>query len=355
MKVLSAEYLRDVGVQIFTACGAPAGEAGIVADELVEASLMGLDSHGVIRYVWYTDEVLAGKIRPGSPIQVVKETATTAIVDCGFNFGLVAARRMVEIVAAKAQAEKLACVVSRNCHHVGRLGAYVQALAEQDLIGFATANSSRHGHWVVPFGGREGRLATNPLAYAVPTAGPPVILDMSTSMISEGKLRVLMHEGKQAPPDSIQDAQGNATTDPNAFYGPPRGTILPLGGALGYKGFGLGLLVEILSGILAGGMDSTDDAPFVNGLCLLALDPEAFCGATPFKTLMANLSDCITSTPAAPGHTEVIMPGTLDFRTREQRLVEGIPVPEETWAQIVEAAQRVDVALEPEPGTSDDR
>ena len=100
MRVLSAEYLREVGVRIFTACGAPAGEAGIVADELVEASLMGLDSHGVIRYTWYTDEVLGGKIGPGSPIQVVKETATTAIVDCGFNFGPVAARRMVESGAA---------------------------------------------------------------------------------------------------------------------------------------------------------------------------------------------------------------------------------------------------------------
>ena len=315
---------------------------------------MGLDSHGVIRYIWYADEVLAGKIEPASPLRMVQETATTAVVDCGFNFGPVAACRMVEIVAAKARAANLACVVSQNCHHVGRLGAYVQALAEQDLIGFATANSSRHGHWVVPFGGREGRLATNPLAYAVPTDGQPVVLDMSTSMISEGKLRVLMHEGKQTPPDSIQDAQGNPTTEPRAFYGPPRGTILPLGGPLGYKGFGLGLLVEILSGILAG-MDSTDDNAYINGLCLLAIDPEAFCGIAPFKALMANLSDYVTSTPAAPGHTEVIMPGTLDFRTREQRLVEGIPVPEETWQKIVEAAQRVGVTLEPPPGTSDDR
>ena len=345
MPILSADRLRMVGVEIFTACGAPAEEAAIVADELVEASLMGLDSHGVVRIFEYTMNVLADKIKPGAPIRIVKETAGTALVDCGFNFGPVGARRMVQIVQEKARVANVACVVSHNCHHVGRLGAYVQALAEQDLIGLATANSSKHGHWVVPFGGREGRLATNALAYAVPTEGQPIVFDVATSMISEGKIRALMHEGKQVPPDCIQDAQGNPTTDPKAFYGPPRGAILPLGGPLGYKGTGLSLLVEILGGILAG-MDSADDHPYINGLCLLAVNPDAFCGLPTFKMLMGRLNDYTTNTLPAPGHTEVVMPGALDFRTRERRLIEGIPLPKETWLQIVEAAQGVGVTLE---------
>lgn len=344
MKTFSADYLRRVGRDIFTACGAPTDEAGIVADELVEASLMGLDSHGVMRCVQYTEEVLKGKIKPGAPVRIIKETANTAVVDCGYNFGPVSAWRMADIVCGKAKERDVACVVSRNSHHIGRLGAYVQRVAEQNLFCLATANSSRHGHWVTPWGGREGRLATNPLAYAVPVNGKPLVFDMSTSMIAEGKIRVLMCKGKFVPAGCIQDADGNPATDPKAFYGPPHGTILPFGSELGYKGFGLGLLVEILSGIMAG-MASSADYPYINGLCLIAINPEAFCGTHFFKELMADLCRYITATPPAPGHKEVLMPGTLDFRMREKRLADGIPLPEETWKLIVNTAEKVGVII----------
>ncbi len=172
----------------------------------------------------------------------------------------------------------MACVVSRNSHHVGRLGSYVQKLAAEGLIGLAFANSSKHGHFVAPWGGSQGRLATNPLAYAVPTSGDPIVLDMSTSMIAEGKIRVLLAGEKPLPPGCVRDAAGNPATDPKDFYGPPRGTIQPLGGELGYKGFGLGLLVEILGAILAG-QDSSLDLPYVNGLCLVGDQSGSFLSA----------------------------------------------------------------------------
>lgn len=306
-----------------------------------------MDSHGVIRYIWYAKEVLNGGIKPGTPIRIVKETPSTAVVDCGCNFGPVSARRMADIVCEKAKQNKTACVVSQNGHHVSRLGSYVQRVAERGMFCFATANTVNLGapQYVVPWGGREGRLATNPLAYAVPTSGAPVILDMSTSMISEGKIRHLMHEGKPVPPGCIQDADGAPTTDPKAFYGPPIGTILPLGSELGYKGFGLGLLVEILSGILAG-TDSTVKHDGINGVCLMAIDPEAFCGTERFIELMDTLCKHMTRTPPAPGYTEVVMPGTLDFRMRKKRLAEGIPVAEETWQQILDVARRVGAKID---------
>ncbi len=346
MRIFSAEYLRQVGVQIFEACGAPPDEARIVADNLVEASLMGLESHGVTRYIHYVDHVLIGKIKPGAPVRVVKETPTTAIVDCGFNFGMVGAKFMAELACEKAARANVACVTSQNSHHVSRLGSYVQIVAARDLIGLAFANSSRHGHFVVPFGGREGRLATNPIAYGIPTrSGPPIILDMATSMISEGTIRVLLHTGKPIPPGRVQDAAGNPITDPNAFYGPPRGAILPFGGPdLGYKGFGLSLLVEILAGVLAGN-STPEDLPYINGLCILAINPEAFCGLARFKDLIAELSEYIKTTPPAPGYKEVVMPGELDFRNRQRRLAEGIPLADQTWELIKEAAQKVGLTL----------
>jgi hydroxycarboxylate dehydrogenase B len=349
MKVFSAKYLRQVGVRLFTAYGVPSMEAELVADNLVEASLMGLESHGVTRYIQYTEHITLGKIKPGAAIRVVKETPTTAIVDCGFNFGPVAATRMVELVCSKAKDSNIACVVSQNCHHVSRLGRYVQLIAERDLIGLAWANSSKHGHFVVPFGGKEGRLSTNPLAYGVPSAdGRPIILDMSTSMIAEGKIRVLMHEGKDIPPGCVLDASGTPITDPEAFYGPPKGTILPLGSPqLGYKGYGLGLFVELMAGILAGNA-TQDDLPYINGLCLIAINPEAFCGLVKYKELVSDLAVYLKSSPVAPGRDEVVVPGEPDFRTYDKRRIEGIPLADETWSQIRKAAQQVGLEL-PEP------
>jgi len=344
MKLLTAEYLRRVGTGIFTACGAPPNEAAIVAEELVEASLMGLDSHGVMRFVQYAEEALEGRVQPGVPLRIVKETPSTAIVDCGFNFGPVSARHMADIVAEKGQQSNVACVIGQNSNHVGRLGTYAQRVAAQGLVCLAAANSSKHGHWVVPWGGREGRLATNPLAFAAPTRGQPVVLDMSTAMIAEGKIRLLMQQGESLPPDCIQDAQGNRVTDPKAFYGPPHGTIMPFGSQHGYKGFGLGLLVEVLGGILAGAATSVEH-PYVNGLCLIAINPEVLCGLERFKELMDDLCTYMTTTPPAPGFSEVVMPGTYEFRARDRRLAEGIPVADETWRQIVEMARRVGVII----------
>lgn len=346
MKTLTAPQWTTIGQRLFVAAGAPPEDAAVVANELVDASLMGLDSHGITRFIHYMDEIRMGRLKPGAPFKIVKETACSAIVDCGFNFGPVTAVKMTDIVCAKAETNGLALVISRHCHHVSRLGAYVQKIAERGLFGFGTANSSKHGHFVVPWGGRDGRLATNPLAYAAPVAGGhPVVLDMSTSMIAEGKIRVLMHQGKPVPTGCILDGEGRPTTDPKAFYGPPRGTILPFGSELGYKGFGLSLLVEMLSSTLAGEAVE-DEFTYMNGLALLAINPDAFCGRERFATLVRDLSAYITSSRPAEGSREVVMPGEYDFRTKAKRLKEGIGVADETWRLIVEAGAKVGLTLE---------
>jgi len=348
MPTFTAEELRDAGTRLFRACDAPEEDARLVAGELVEASLMGLDSHGVARYPMYVAQALDGTIRPGAPIRILRETAGTAIVDCGGNFGIVAGHRMAEIVAEKARGPGIACAVSRRCNHVGRLGAFPQRLARDGFFAFATVNSSRHGHFVSPWGGREGRLATNPLAWAAPGEGTPVVMDMSTSMIAEGKIRILMQEGAQLPEGCILDAEGEPSTDPRKFYGPPRGTILPFGSPrLGYKGFGLGLMVEILGSALAGVPLDPPGAKssYVNGLFLLAIDTEAFGESRVFRGLLQELFDYVSSSPPAPGTEGVVLPGSLDLRTRETRSREGIPVAEETWRLIVEAGRSAGVAL----------
>ncbi|MFP6589892.1 MAG: Ldh family oxidoreductase [Candidatus Latescibacterota bacterium] len=349
MPTIPAPRLHDLGVELFVACGAPADEADVVAAHLVEASLMGVDSHGVVRYTWYVEQCLEEQIRPGSPVEVVGGSGQVALVDCGMNFGQVGAGRMVDLVRQRALDGGIAFAVSRHCHHVGRLGAYPQSLAEAGLFGFAVANSQRHGHFVVPWGGREGRLATNPLAWAAPTRGRPILLDMSTSMTPEGKVRTALHAGHAVPEGRILDGDGRPTTDPAAFFGdgdgPPQGAILPFGGDLGYRGFGLGLLVEVLGASIAGvELGDEDEIPYINGFSLLAIDPGAVTGEVDrFAALTEELRAYVTGAPSAAGHDEVILPGEREFRMLEVRQRDGIPLPAETCRLIDEVAERVGV------------
>lgn len=345
MPTFTAEHLNDACIDLLCACGASEEEARIVVRELIESSLMGYDSHGVMRAVQYARELRAGRIHPSAPIIIVKETASTALVDCGMGFGAVGAQYMAALVVDKARVCGIASVVSMNCHHVGRLGAWPRLIAQQGLIGLAFVNNTKGGHMVTPWGGREGRLGTNPLAYAVPRRnGLPLMMDMSTCMIPEGKIRVALHSDKLIPTGFILDAEGNPTTNPQKFYGPPRGAILPFGGAQGYKGFGLSLLVEVLGGMLAGYTPS-ESHPHVNGLCLIAVDPEVYCGAERFLDLVEDLCEYETNVPLAAGFDEVMMPGTPDDRMKEKRLREGIPLPDETCRQMIDVAAQAGLEL----------
>src|SRR5262249_2302927 len=162
-------------------------------------------------------------------------------------------------------------------------------------------------------GGKEGRLATNPVAYGVPTGKEPIVADISTSVVPEGKIRLYRNQQRELPEGWVHDASGRPTTNAAAFYGPPIGGILPLGGSAGHKGFALGLLVEILSSALAG-LDSTDRALVGNGICFIVIDPTAFSPLDQFKKLMDGMVAYVKSSPTMPGVDEVFVPGEIEFR-----------------------------------------
>jgi LDH2 family malate/lactate/ureidoglycolate dehydrogenase len=322
--------MAELAGALFRAAGAPADEAALTADHLVTSSLMGCDSHGIMRVPEYLAQVVEGTIVPGAPVVVERRSGATARVDCGRNFGPVGATRAMEVAIAIAGESGVACVTTHRCNHVARLGAYAQQAAECGLIAIATCNSPIGGHFVLPWGGKEGRLATNPIAYAVPTGGDPILADFATSVAPEGKVRWYRNSGLPLPPGWIQDADGRPSTDPDAFYGPPRGGLVPLGGPVGYKGFALGLLVEILGSALAG-IGSADASIVGNGVCCIAIDPTRFVPFDRFRSLMDDLSAYVRSSPPAEGAGEVLMPGAREFRTRRARLEEGIAVDDATW------------------------
>lgn len=337
----SEELLRFT-TRVFQTCGAPEPEAAVVAEHLVTANLMGYDTHGVIRVPQYVEDVRRGVIRPGAPIVVEKETATTAVLDCGWNFGQVGGRRAIEVAVEKARDRHTTTVVARRCNHAGRLGAYTLRAAENGFLAIGACNSPRHGHFVIPWGGREGRLATNPLSFAIPSnSGPPILADFSTAVAPEGSIRLYRNMGQPLPDGWILDAQGQPSNSPDDFYGPPRGAILPFGGSRGYRGYALGLLVEILGGLL-GGSSITLEQPG-NGLGFIVVDPTAFLSREKFDQMIHELREYVKSSPPAPGFEDVLLPGEPDFRMREQRLRDGIPIDDSTWQQISEAAASLGV------------
>lgn len=334
------EAVAQAVAALFRTVGTPEAEAALTAEHLVTSSLMGCDSHGIIRVPEYLRMVAEGTIAPGAAVIAEARAAGCAQVDCGLNFGPVGAVRAMEVAIALARECGVASVTTRRCNHVARLGAYVQQAAESGFVALATCNSPISGHHVVPWGGLQGRLATNPIAYAAPTTGDPLVADFATSVAPEGKVRWYRNAGLPLPDGWVQDSEGNPSNDPRAFYGPPRGGLLPFGGAAGHKGFALGLLVEILGSALAG-LSPTDPSIVGNGVCFVVIDPARFVPDGHFPLLMSEMVSYIKSSPPSRPGGEVLVPGELEFRTLRMRRKEGIPIDAETWKDLCTHAARL--------------
>jgi LDH2 family malate/lactate/ureidoglycolate dehydrogenase len=337
MPQCTAEELRKLGRRLLEAAGVPGPTAALVSDSLVESNLMGHDSHGIIRLLEYLDSIAAGRISPRAEVEVVKETPTTALLDAHWAFGQVAAARAMAIAIEKARVHHVAVVGMAHSSHIGRLGEYALMAAEQGLIGAVMCNASPNGG-AAPYGGMARMLGTNPLAYAIPTGGPwPFLMDFATTTCAEGKVRVARAKGVPLPPGCILDKEGRPSTNPDDFYA--GGVLLPMGG---HKGYGLSLLMDLLGGALTGhGCTCLPEYVAGNGVLMMAIDIEAFSPLAQFEDTAGRLFAAIKASRPAPGVEEILIPGEPEFRTKERRLREGIPVPERTWCDLQRAAQRL--------------
>lgn len=348
MPTFASQYLREAARRIFVATGAGSEEAEAVAASLVNANLVGHDSHGVIRIPQYLGAVESGSTALGAQVEVVAETAASACLDGHWGFGQPAAYRATEIGLAKARRCGVAAVTVRRANHMGRMGEYVEAVARQGAIGLLFCNMHGTGACTVPWGGREPRLGTNPVAAGMPR--PPdgaLVLDMTTSAVAEGKVRVLRNRGEQTPEGWILDGCGRPTTDPAAFYDPDhRGSLLPFGGPAGHKGYGLNVVVDLLAGALSGaGTTGGRGGRQGNAIFLLVVDVAQFVPLEDFAAAVDEFEAFVKSSAPAPGYGEVLMPGEMEVREAERRGAAGIFVEDETWAQVVECAGRVGARL----------
>lgn len=347
MPVLTAEQLETIGTTLLNAVGSPPAESAWVAETLVRASLVGHDSHGIVRFIQYIDQVRSGEVKPGAEIIIEHETPTTAVLNANLGWGQVAGRMATHIVIEKATQHSLGAVVVQNCPHVGRLGEYVEMAARQNMIGLAVVNSHGGGEAVAPWGGIDRRFTPNPIAFAAPSGLEfPILMDITTSSVPEGKVRVARHRGEQLPPDCIIDAEGNPTTDPAAFYGPPFGAILPLGGLMGHKGYALLMMTEVLGGILSGAGASGEPTPTKgNGLFIQVIDIKAFTPLDMFQERVRNLGGHVKTSRRRPGVEEILLPGEPEYRTAQRRLREGIMVEASIWDELQARASELKVKL----------
>jgi uncharacterized oxidoreductase len=345
---VSADSLVRFSTALFQASGVPPDEAGVVSRSLVDANLAGHDSHGVIRIVQYVKALQDGQLACGVPLKIHSQTPAVMVCDGQWGLGQVQAHRLLELLAPMARNLGLAAGTLRHCGHIGRLGEYGERAASLGLVLFATVNNHGFGRAVAPPGGTAGRIGTNPLCLAVPAGDEPaVVLDIGTSVCAEGKVRVCFNKGVPAPEGWLLDSEGKPTTDPSVLYKDPRGTILPLGGSQAYKGFGLGLVLDMLAGGLTGAPCSRPEIGprSANAVVFVLFDPERFAGREHFRLEVTELVHNVRGSPTAvPGGT-ISMPGDPERLQRQHRQAAGIPLDDGTWGQLVELAGRLGVTV----------
>jgi len=250
----------------------------------------------------------------------------------------------MEVAIEKAAAIGVAGVGVYNSNHIGRLADYTEMALARDMLAMLFVNAAGAGQRMAPWGGRAPRLSTNPLAFACPTGGPvPISFDVATTVAAEGKVRVKRNRKEQTPPGWLIDSEGKPTTDPNALYGKPEGSILPVGG---HKGYSLALMVEVLGGIVArAGFSRENPGPVLNGIFMVVVDIARFVPPANFRAEVDDLIRYLKTSPPVPGGGEILYPGEPEARTEAERRQKGVFVEDETWRQIEQAARELGVAV----------
>lgn len=338
---IRADELSRLTASIFHAAGCSEAEAQRIAAHLVEANLVGHDSHGVIRVASYVQWLRDGKVLPDRTIEVAFENDVLAVVDGQFGFGQTVGEQAMRLGINKSARHGVAVIALRNAGHLGRIGDWPLMAAQAGRLSLHFVNTTGAGILVAPHGGINRRLSANPIAAGVPAPGrPPLLLDISACTIAEGKIRVALNKGVAVPEGCLIDAQGRPTTDPRVFYAEPPGSILSIGG---HKGYGLAMLCEVLAGALTGGgcSNPANAGRVINGMLSIFLDIGRFQEETAFAAEIERFIAWVRSSAKAAPNGEILMPGEIEERTKAQRLRDGIDIDATTWSQLLDTARAV--------------
>jgi LDH2 family malate/lactate/ureidoglycolate dehydrogenase len=319
--------------QVLQKLTVPREEAEITAGTLVTANLRGVDTHGVLRLPLYAARLKRGAMTPSATLTTEKETIATALLDGHNGIGQVISCRAMEIAIRKAGEAGVSYVAVKHSNHFGAAAFYPMMALDHDMIGLAFTNASPR---LAPTGGVEKLFGNNPWCVAVPAGKrPPVVLDMANSIVAGGKIRVLQKEGRPIPEGWALDEYGEPTTDPVAAM---KGILLAIGG---YKGYGITLVMDILTGVLADSSYGPRVKPIDNEVepagtahSFMAIALSAFTDVAAFKARMDAYIDEIKSSKKANGNEVIYVPGEPEHIRVRERIEKGIPLQAKVAAEL---------------------
>lgn len=348
---IKAEALESFVADIFTKAGCSPEEGARIGKYLVSANLTGHDSHGVQRVPRYLQWKADGDFIADRTVKVISETPVLAVLDGQYGFGQSTAPQAVAIGIRKCKEMGLAAVALRNTGHIGRVGDWAEMAAAEGLVSIHFVNAVT-SLLVAPFGGTERRFSTAPYCVGVPRPGKsPLVLDFATAIVAEGKVLNASFGGKKIPDNALIGPDGQMSGDPHLLYGDytptgPRvhskgkGAIRAFGD---HKGSGLAFMCEVLGGVLTGTGAGRTDAIWSNGMLSFYVDPTKLDPSGFYPEDVQRYVDYVKDTkPDTPGG-EVLVPGEPEERMRAERRANGIPLPDDTWGAIVEAARKIGV------------
>ena len=343
-----AAALREFAESAFRRVGVPDGDARHAANTLIEADLRGIESHGIARLDrFYLQSLESGHTAADAEWRIVQETPATARVDGANGLGIAVGVHAMDLAVAKAAEAGAGFVTVANSRHLGAAGVYATRAAERGMIGLCMTNTNPI---VLPTGGREPRLGSNPIAVAVPVAdGPPFIFDAATSVVSAGKFETYEREGRTPPEGWAVDE--DLRPERRAARPPGGRRLLPLGGDpehSSHKGYGLAMVVDILTGVLSGmGPALAQAGPsgsFRSSHFFGAWRVDAFWDAGAFGDAMADYTRALRETPSAPGVEQVLVPGDIEADNAADRLQNGIPLHPDVIESLNQVARRLGIA-----------
>ncbi|GIK80082.1 MAG: malate dehydrogenase [Alphaproteobacteria bacterium] len=346
--LVPADTVRRQIEVILLAWGMPADQAGETAEALAAADLMGIDSHGIHLLPFYDEQRRSGMVAIAPEIRTVRDKGAVALIDGGGGFGEAPATRAIELAARKANAFGIGAVAVRNSNHYGAAGVHALRAVRHGLIGFST--SAVWNTAIVPTHGVKTMLGTNPIAFAAPARrNPPFLLDMATSTVAIGKIKLAHMAGKALPEGWVLARDGSVQTDAAAAL--LDRLLTPLGGDRahgGHKGYGLAVMAEILSTVLSGSsyapLRAAGAARYDVGHFLMAIDPDLVRDDGRFMDDLDALIDALRASPAADPERPVMVAGDPEHRSRARRETEGVPLPRPLAAAIKALCEAADAA-----------
>jgi uncharacterized oxidoreductase len=342
LRLIPFHRLRAAVGELMSGFGSEALEAELVTDNLLQANLTGHDSHGIGMLPRYANAFLEGGLRANAHVLTKLDSGTLLALDGQAGFGQVIGRESMLLGIERAKRHGSCIMALANSHHLCRIGAWAEMAVAEGLVSVHFVNVISRPI-VAPWGGRDARFGTNPFAVGIPVPGrEPVVLDMATSVIAQGKARMAYNKGESLAPGQMLDPRGEPTNDPRYGVVEPLGALRAFGE---HKGFGLALVCELLGGALAGGLTvhkaGSTRQRVLNGMLTILLDPHRLADANVFSDEMKSFLDWVKASPAQADADPVRVAGEPEREARAKRMQEGIPVDSNTWQELLDTAAKL--------------